>query len=189
MIEFERSQFADLFAVARQAGPYGELPAPPADFDPQLHVSRNDCVQPFFLICEHDTVVATLAGEGTIEFRDAPVLEHRVGPGDYVYVPARTPHRICPTSPSVQIRYKALHAGLEAVAWYCPECRTELWRREFETEHEVPQRVYLDACEEFNSRDEFRTCPSCSARHDALDLSGVRWGEIAELLASERASS
>ncbi len=38
--------------------------------------------------------------------------------GDFLYVPGGTPHRIVPTEPSIQMRYKASHPGLEAVAWY-----------------------------------------------------------------------
>ena len=185
-MEFERTRIANLFAIAQTAGPYGELPAPPRDFDPQVHVSRNDRLQPFFLICEHDTVVATLAGEGLIEFHDAPVMEHHVSPGDFVYVPAGTPHRIHAQTPLVQIRFKARDAGLEAVAWYCPGCHAELWRREFETASEIPQRVYLEACEEFDARDNLRTCAACGTVHPRLELSGLRWGEIAELLDAER---
>lgn len=185
-MDFERTRIANLFEVAQTAGPYGELPAPPSDFDPQVHVSRNERLQPFFLICEHDTVVATLGGQGTIEFRNAPVLEHRIGPGDFVYVPAGMPHRIRPTTPLVQIRYKPRDAGLEAVAWYCPGCGAELQRREFETGGEIAQRVYLEASEEFNVRDDLRTCGRCGTVHDKLDLSGVRWREIAELLDAER---
>ncbi len=45
---WERSAIADLFSVAQKAGPYGELPATPAGLDPQIHVSRNEGVQPFF---------------------------------------------------------------------------------------------------------------------------------------------
>jgi 3-hydroxyanthranilate 3,4-dioxygenase len=188
-MEYERTKLGSLFAAAGQAGPYGELPVPPADFDPQVLVSRNDRVQPFFLVCERDTVVATLAGEGSIEFLDAPVLEQRVGPGDFVYVPAGTPHRIRPTSPLVQYRYKAQHAGLEGVAWYCDGCGAELWRREFDTERTVPQRGYLEACEEFNGKQELRTCASCGAVHDPADVSGTRWAEIASLLEAEQVAT
>lgn len=185
-MEFERARMANLFAVAQQAGPFGELPTPPPDFDPQVHVSRNDGVQPFFLICERDTVVATLGGDGAIEFHGSSVREHRVGPGDFVYVPAGTPHRIRADAPLVQFRFKARDAGLEATAWYCPACDAELWRREFETEREIPQRVYLEACEEFNAREDLRTCERCGTVHDPVEVSGVRWREIAELLEAER---
>ena len=184
-MEFERARMANLFGVAQQAGPYGELPTPPLDFDPQVHVSRNDVLQPFFLICEKDSVVATLGGTGDIEFRDAPVREHQVGPGDFVYVPARTPHRIRPETPLVQIRYKARDAGLEATAWYCPACGAEVWRREFDTAAEIPQRAYLEGCVEFNASEDRRRCRQCGAVHGPVDLAGVRWREISELLEAE----
>ena len=87
-MEHERSQIADLFSVGHKAGAWGDLPATPADFDPQILVSRNEGVQPFFLTCERDSLVVTLSGEGFVEFRDSNVLHFRVAPGDFVYVPA-----------------------------------------------------------------------------------------------------
>ncbi len=41
---WERSTIADLFSVAREAGPYGDLPATPANLDPQIYASRNEGV-------------------------------------------------------------------------------------------------------------------------------------------------
>ncbi len=188
-MDFERTKIADLFSVAEKAGPYGELPAPPADFDPQIHVSRNDRVQPFFLTCERDTVLTTLGGEGQIEFRDTNVLHFRVAPGDFVYVPAGTPHRTRPEGPMVQFRYKALDPGSEVVSWYCPECDVELWRREFDASNEIPQRVYLEATEEFNGNDELRRCAQCNGVHPVVDISGTHWAEIAAWLEAERADA
>ena len=188
-MDFERTKIADLFSVAQKAGPYGELPAPPADFDPQIHVSRNEGVQPFFLTCERDSVVTTLSGEGQIEFRDTNVLHFRVAPGDFVYVPAGTPHRIRPEQPMVQFRYKALDPGREVVSWYCPDCNAELWRREFDASSEIPQRIYIEATEEFNRTEELRRCAKCSAVHPVVDVSGTRWAEIAAWLEAERADA
>ena len=53
-----RKRAFNIFQQAREAGPYDEYPVLPAEIDPQLHLSRNDRPQPFFLICERDTVLA-----------------------------------------------------------------------------------------------------------------------------------
>src|SRR6185312_11278829 len=86
--------------------------------DPQLHLSRNRVKQPFFLICEQDTMLAQMSGEARVEFRAGPVRYFDMTVGDFVYVPAGTPHRIVPKTESVHLRYKAEKPGLEAVAWY-----------------------------------------------------------------------
>jgi len=186
---WERSAIADLFSVAQKAGPYGDLPATPAGLDPQIHVSRNEGVQPFFLTCERDSLVVTLSGEGFVEFRDSNVLHFRITPGDFVYVPAGTPHRIRAERSMVQLRYKALDPGKEVVSWHCPECNTELWRREFDATSEIPQRVYLETTAEFNGSDDLRRCAKCSAVHPPVDVSGAQWGEIATWLDAERADA
>ncbi len=83
--------------------------------------------------------VVTMSGEGFVEFRDSNVRHFRVAPGDFVYVPAGTPHRIRAEGPMVQLRFEALHAGSEAVSWHCPECSTELWHRDFDSASEIAQ--------------------------------------------------
>ena len=188
-MDYERSKIADLFALAHKAGPYGDLPATPADLDPQILVSRNDSLQPFFLTCERDSLVVTMSGEGSIEFRDSNVLHFRVTPGDFVYVPAGTPHRVRPEGPMVQLRFKALDPGSEVVSWHCPECSTELWHREFDATREIAQRAYLEAVESFNGDDARRRCPKCSAIHPVVDVSGAKWAEIAAWLDAERADA
>ena len=175
-MEHERSQIADLFSVGHKAGAWGDLPATPADFDPQILVSRNEGVQPFFLTCERDSLVVTLSGDGFVEFRDSNVLHFRVAPGDFVYVPAGVPHRIRAEGPMVQLRFKALHAGSEVVSWHCPECSTELWHREFDSSNEIAQRVYLEATNEFNSNESLRRCATCAATHPVVDVAGTRLG-------------
>jgi uncharacterized protein with PIN domain len=188
-VDYERSKIADLFSVALKAGSYGELPATPGDLDPQIHASRNEGTQPFFLTCERDSLVVTLSGEGVVEFRDSNVRHFRVAPGDYVYVPGGTPHRIRAEGPMVQLRYKALDPGTEAVSWSCPECGTELWRHEFDATSEIPQRAYADATSRFNDNEDLRRCKKCSAAHPAVDVSGTHWDEIAAWLEAERADA
>lgn len=175
----ERRRTFQVFEAAGQAGPFDELPMLPDKFNVQLHLSRNDRPQPFFLVCDHDTLVAHLSGDATVEFKESSVLTFDLQPGDYVYVPAGTPHRIVATSESVQLRYKADQPRFEGVAWYCEGCGAELWRRDWKLADELPQEGYWRACTEFNDQPSRRTCRSCGSEHPAVDLNGIRWREIA----------
>ena len=157
---WERSAIADLFSVAQKAGPYGELPATP-------------------LWCG-------LSEPG------APRLERAPLPGHAGRLRVRAGRDAAPIRAErsmVQLRYKALDSGREVVSWYCPECNTELWRREFDATSEIPQRVYLEATAEFNGNDDLRRCAKCRAVHPAVDVSGAQWGEIATWLDAERADT
>ncbi len=167
------------FDEASRRGPYDEYPMLPAGVDPQICLSRNDRPQPFFLICEHDTVLVNMSGTGRVEFPAGPVRYHPVVSGDFVYVPSGTPHRMVPESECVQLRYKAEHPGLEAVAWYCEGCGAELAREVWDTAVEIPQEGYLRACQRFNTDAVRRTCASCGRIHDGIDLSPYRWEAVA----------
>jgi hypothetical protein len=175
----------DTFEAAQKRGAYDECPVLPLDKDPQLCLSRNDREQPFFLICQHDCVLAQLSGEGRIAFADASVLHFDMRPGDYVYIPAGVPHRFSPKTASIQYRYKALNAGLEGVAWYCPQCRTELHRDVWDTARELPQEGYLRATSAFAENEALRHCRQCGTVHPAPDLAGNRWAEVASELRGE----
>jgi hypothetical protein len=173
---------------APEAGPYDEFPTFPPGIDPQLCLSRNDRPQPFYLICEHDTVLVQMSGAGRVVFRGGPVNYHVLEPGDFVYVPARTPHRFIPDRESVQYRFKPEHPGLEGVAWYCEGCGAELWRRIWDTAAELPQEGYLRACLAFNADAARRTCKACGSAHPAIALDAYRWAEIAASLRSGAAA-
>jgi 3-hydroxyanthranilate 3,4-dioxygenase len=173
----ERKRMLNAFKEARAAGPYDEWAVLPASVDTQVHLSRNDRPQPFYLICDHDTVLAQLSGEALVEFREASVLAHRLEPGDHVYVPAGTPHRITPRTESVQLRYKGRTPILEGVAWYCERCGAEVWREEWELGEEAPREGYRRACTAFNANPERRVCPTCGAAHRPVDLTGLPWAE------------
>ncbi len=173
---------------APEAGPYDELPTFPPGIDPQLCLSRNDRPQPFYLICEHDTVIVQMSGSGRVIFKGGSVNYHTLEPGDFVYVPARTPHRIVPTTESVQYRFKPDRPGLEGVTWYCERCDHELWREIWDTAEELPQEGYLRACRAFNADPALRTCRTCGEVHAAIDLAGYRWAEIAAELRSGAAA-
>lgn len=184
-----RQNLFNIFEESDNAGPYDERPLLPDDVDLQLHLSKNDRPQPFFLICEEDTVLAVMRGDGTVEFKDAPVLHHKYEVGDFIYVPAGTPHRIVPKTESIHYRYKAPEPGLEAVAWYCRKCGGEVSREDWDTAEELSQEAYLRLCKAFNADKERRTCGSCGTVHPKLRLTGIRWAEIAEEIRTDIAAA
>ena len=167
------------FADAVDCGNYDERPVLPKDVDLQLMLSRNDRPQPFHLICEHDSVLAVMAGEGRVEFEGSAIRHYRYSVGDYIYVPAGTPHRMVPEAESILYRYKLPESQLEGVAWYCEECGSEIHRDVWELAEELPQEGYQRACKEFNAESSARTCPQCGVIHPEIDLSGTRWAEVA----------
>ncbi|MBT7769578.1 MAG: hypothetical protein HN705_06300 [Rhodospirillales bacterium] len=173
-----REHMVSSFQAAAKSGNYDERPMLPADVDLQVHLSRNNRPQPFWLICEHDTVITTLSGEGTVEFKDAPVLRHTYETGDYIYVPAGTPSRIIPKKRSVQYRYKAAEAGLEGVAWYCEKCGCQLYREVWDTADELSQAAYFRITRKFNDNSNQRKCRSCGKLHPKADLKGIRWDKV-----------
>jgi ribosomal protein L16 Arg81 hydroxylase len=75
----------------------------------------------FYLICEKDSLLTQMAGTGRLLMKYSSVLWESMQPGDFVYIPAGTPHRYVPTTESLQTRYKAEPAGLEGVAWFWRE--------------------------------------------------------------------
>jgi 3-hydroxyanthranilate 3,4-dioxygenase len=167
------------FKEARKRGEYDEYPMLPNDVDPQLHLSNSAKPQPFFLVCEKDTVLVQMTGGARIEFKDSPVLYEDAKIGDHIYVPGGTPHRIIPNSPSVQYRYKATLAGLEALAWYCEDCGAEIYRKVWDTAEQLPQSAYHQITAAFNGSDELRTC-ACGSVHPLVDATGNNWVAIAE---------
>ena len=167
------------FVEAANSGPYDERPMLPADIDLQIHLSRNDRPQPFFQICQHDTVLVVMAGKGRVQFKDSSVLYHHYEAGDFIYVPAGTPHRIVPDTESVHYRYKLPESELEGVAWYCQGCGAPLWRDVWRISEELVQDGYLRACQGFNANLGCRTCDSCGTVHPEIDLAPYRWREVA----------
>jgi hypothetical protein len=171
---------------AEDFGPYDELPVIPARIDPQLYVSRNDRPQPFFYAGSFDMLLTVVKGSGRVEYRNTSVLYDLVEVGDFVNIPARTPHRVVPDGELLMIRYKSSTPGREAIIWYCEQCSTECWRHEYDADMEVPQAQWLSACERFNADTKLRTCPACRAVGSVVDLEGLRWREIADALEHER---
>lgn len=185
-----RRRMLHAFKAAQQVGDYEDVPVLPASVDPQVLLSRNSVAQPFHLICGKDTVIVQMSGTAELHLRDSSVNRFDMTPGDHVYVPAGTPHRIVPSQESVQIRYKAREAGLEGVAWYCPGCDGELHRVEWDTAETVSQAAYLDACAAFNENESLRSCAACGAHHPRIDIDPFAgWGPRAEQLRTELVSS
>lgn len=180
-----RKRMLHTFKECGQRGPYDEYPVLPEEVDPQLHLSRNDRVQPFFLICAKDTVIVQMSGTGKIEFRDSPTLWWPTVPGDFVYVPAGTPHRIVPDEVCVHYRYKARVSGLEGVAWYCPRCNQRIASHMWDTASIVSQLGFLQAVRTFNGASDARLCSSCGCEHPEIDLAPYRWEQIAKELQAE----
>lgn len=169
---------------ADHCGPYDERPMLPADVDPQLHLSRNDRPQPFYLICEKDTLIVLVSGGGKVRFQDSSVNYHPAEIGDFIYVPAGTPHRFLPDSPSVIHRYKPREPGLEGIAWYCEKCDAEIQRYVWNTSEMIPQAAYLAYCKSFNASESVRRCRTCESVHDPVDLGPYRWAELASGLSA-----
>src|SRR5688572_23518867 len=113
----QRKKTFFVFREAPKLGPYDERPMLPDDVQTQIHLSRNDRPQPFYLICEKDTIVAVFSGTGKIDMRLTSVRWFPLEPSDHVYVPAGVATRLVPATESVIMRYKAREPGLEAVAW------------------------------------------------------------------------
>jgi len=184
----DRRRLFHAFIAARERGAYDEFPALRDGLDPQVHLSRNDGPQPFFLICDHDTVLAPLAGTGTVEFRDSDVISYDLEPGDYVYVPAGMPTRIASAVELVLLRFKKLNPELEGVAWYCDSCGAEVWRRDFELGETLPQEEYFASCEQFNADELLRTCGGCGALHPTVDLERFAFLEVAKEIRASASS-
>jgi hypothetical protein len=171
-----------VFREAAKVGPYDERPMMPDDIQLQVGLSRNTHRQPFFLICEKDTLLAAFSGKGRVEFELTNVRYFPFEAGDHVYVPGGAPTRIDPESESLILRYKAREPGLEAVAWYCETCHAELYRHVFDPAKLPPQAGYLAGCEAFNADASLRGCEACDRQHPSIDLSPYNWAELARQL-------
>lgn len=175
-----RKNFVDSFPESVSYGPYDEFPMLAPETDPQIHVSKNHLPQPFYLICSKDSVLAQLSGKATIRLKHPEVISQSTQPGDFLYIPAGTPHTIEPDGPGIYHRYKARDAGLEGVAWYCDNCNKELYREVWDSATELPQNAYSRITNTFNSTPSMRLCKFCGTEHPPVDLTGIRWKEVAE---------
>jgi AraC-like ligand binding domain len=181
----KRRKSFSTFEEAPKRGPYDEFPMLPPGVDPQLCLSRNDVAQPFYLVCEYDTVLLQMSGTGRLHLRESPVLWHRMAPGDFAYVPAGMPHRYVPDTESIQLRYKAEHPGLEGVTWYSEATGARAGTVTWDTSIELPQEGYLRACTAFNADAALRTCKTTGEVLPPLDLAPFRWKDVASELRAD----
>ncbi len=167
---------------------FDEFPMLRPEIDPQLHVSRNSVDQPFYLRCAKDSVIAQPTGYSRIEFVEGPTRYFDTEPGDFVYVPAGTAHRILTTREGIILRYKARDFGEETVLWYCPQCQTELYRHEI-VEGQSVQAGYAAACSAFNANADARSCKACGDVRPPIDMTPFRWDAVAGALLAEAETS
>lgn len=171
------------FQTAREArtlGAYAELPMLPEDSQIQVRLSHNSGQQPFFSLFSQDTLIFLLSGAGAIEFSDVAVRRFDLTLGDCVYVPAGTSHRLEHAQPSIVLRYVPQPDCAEGVAWRCPRCDIELFRRTWHLAGTLPQHGYLAACQAFNAQDSRRRCLRCQEILPPIDASTWSWGDIAQ---------
>lgn len=177
-----------LFREASKFRAYDEFPVLRPEVDPQLLVSRNDHVQPFFLTMEKDCVLVSAAGEATLVLKRDDVKRHDLVAGDFVYLPGGTPHRLIPNGTSLTLRYKARDAGLEAVSWYCDSCDTQLDEFVWDTADLLAQEGYEKGALRFNADQDRRLCKSCGVVAAPIDMGPYRWAEIARSIRDEQQS-
>ncbi|MDL4821803.1 cupin domain-containing protein [Actinomadura opuntiae] len=170
----ERRRMLHVFKAAGEVGQYEDAPLLPEHVDPQIYLSRNSVAQPFFLVCEKDSVIAQMSGRAQVDLLDTSVNLFDMDPGDMVYIPARTPHRIRPADESVQLRYKARHSVLEGAVWTCAACGHVLARREWELP-DPPSRAYAEVLDWFNASVAGEPCPECGAEVPSIEPAAFSW--------------
>ena len=156
-MDLTRKKLVQVFDATKECGPYDEMPVLVDGRDPQVHVSRNDRPQPFFLIARPTRCSRRFRARrrSTSSTRRCVIT---VWSREISCTCPRAPRRIRPDEPSIHVRYKAEHAGLEAVAWFCPSCGAEVHREEFDAEEELPQDGYWHTCHAFNADVDRRRC-------------------------------
>lgn len=155
----ERHKLYDMDELAPTLSGYEERSLFPDGVDPQFFASRNERPQPFHAIFDHDTVLVQVTGSARVQFHGGPVRYQDLEVGDFLYVPAGTPHRIVPHTPSVHYRIGAARATLQAVAFHCEPCGAEVAYESWDPGPEPTRAAYERVCGAFNATD--RTCPSC----------------------------
>lgn len=173
----------NLFQAANDClGSYDEFPTMPAGTDPMPCLSRNRVAQPFHLVSASDEVLIAMAGDATLRLPGNELSEVPVGVGEAVYIPAGQPSQIIPSGTTIHLRFKPEPPDWEAAAWFCEHCGVELHRREFRAGEQLPQECYWDACQAFNRDERLRTCGQCATVTAPLDLSDIRWPDVAEMI-------
>lgn len=182
----ERTREANVVEVAGEAQSCDEWPITPAGVEPQVEISRAQVREPFFHVFDHDTVIAILAGRGEVELRGRRPWWELLEPGDFVYVPAGVPARLSPVEPLSVLRFTADERHLQACAWFCDDCGTELARFTWDASSAVAQEGFGAAMQHYANELAGQPCARCGALAEPADVSPFRWAELAEQLRSEQ---
>jgi mannose-6-phosphate isomerase-like protein (cupin superfamily) len=171
-----RRRVIPAFKAAVDLVNYEDAQMIPEDVDPQVELSRNVLPQPFHLVIDEDTVLAVMSGEVAVHLKNSTVLSFKGLPGDHVYVPAGTPHRIVPSAESVVMRYTSNEPVRRGAAFFCSACGEEAYRWEWIHSTEVVARdVYKEVAIRFN--DGSRRCESCQHELEPVAVAALGWGE------------
>ena len=171
-----RRRMLQAFQAAKDLGNYADVPVMPIDVDPQIILSRNSEPQPFYLAFEEDTVMAVMSGTATVRLRESNVNSWSLVPGDHVYVPAGTPHRIEPLEESVMLRYVGNEPAYRAAVFACENCGEELQRLEWQQDLEADAvAIYSSVVNRFNDDLPTRTCSVCATIADEISLERLGW--------------
>ena len=174
-------QMFHTFKESEKAGPYDEHPMLPPGVDPQLHLSRNDRPQPFYLICGKDCVLVQMSGRGQGPFRGGVrCATTRLSRAISSMCRPACPTASCPRATACSTATRPPKPGWKALPGIATSCGAEVHRQIWDTAKTVPQRGYIEACAAFSGSDDARTCSSCGAIHDKVDFDTARWQEIAE---------
>ncbi len=171
-----RRRMLQAFDAAKEIGNYADVPVMPVDVDPQITLSRNTETQPFYLAFAEDTVIALMSGRARVRLRDTNVNYWPMIPGDHVYVPAGTPHRLEPEEESVLIRFIGNDPAYRAAVFACEQCGGELDRLEWQQDLEVEATaIYAELARRFNEDLEHRTCSTCGTVAEEISLERLGW--------------
>lgn len=177
-----------VFRDAPKYGAYDEFPILRPEVDPQVHASRSDHPQPFFLTLEKDCVLVSAAGDGVLLLQHDDMRRYHLVAGDFVYLPGGTPHRLIPNGSMVTLRYKARDTGLEELSWHCDPCGTLLDTFAWDGEEMLAQDGYAAGVRRFNDDQDRRMCRQCGHVAPVIDQTPYRWDEIARAIRADIAT-
>ncbi|MGC0239671.1 hypothetical protein [Arthrobacter sp. SD76] len=170
-----RSRAMNIFEAAATSGNYGDVAVIPLEVDPQITLSRNSVTQPFYMVYDHDTVLAQMSGSSRLRLRESSVLYFDSVVGDHTYIPAGTPHRIEPQVEGVLVRYSTNEENERGALFVCDACGADLHRVEWTHDHDVePVRIYAAISGQFNADDKLRTC-SCGHVNAPVPVELLGW--------------
>jgi 3-hydroxyanthranilate 3,4-dioxygenase len=171
-----RRRVVPAFKAAADLVNYEDAQMIPEDVDPQVELSRNVLPQPFHLVIDEDTVLAVMSGEVEVQLKNSTVLSFKGLPGDHLYVPSGTPHRIVPSAESVIMRYTSNESVRRGAAFFCDSCGSEAFRWEWSHSTEVVARdVYTEVATRFNASP--RRCKSCQHELQPVAVAALGWSD------------